>query len=117
MRKTISMKLAASLAVAAVGGAPLLLASAPASAAAQSDPTETVDEAEIANWPAEKQAAYNAWPAQTQAYYWTLSEERQQMFWGLTDPDKIALSGMSAEDQAKAWAQIEGRSSSPEEPS
>ena len=106
MRKDISLKLAASLAVLATSGVPLTLAHA-ASGDATTAAAPTKDEA-MANWPAEKKAAYDAWPSETQAYYWTLPAKRQKLFWGLTDSDKVALSSMSAPDQAKAWARIEG---------
>ncbi|MEM7703511.1 MAG: hypothetical protein AAF251_16350 [Pseudomonadota bacterium] len=105
------MKLFASLAVIAVSGAPITVASAasPEGELTKVAQTENSPEAEVATWPAEKQDAYRSWPPETQAYYWTLSEERQKLFWGLADSDKVALSGMSAEDQEKAWARIEGR--------
>ena len=69
---------------------------------------QTSQKDEMASWPSEKQAAYEAWPDETKAYYWTLSSKRQKLFWGLADSDKVTLSTMSAPDQAKAWARIEG---------
>ena len=111
MRKEVQTRMFASLAVLAVTGAPVSVANAAGSQseAAMSAKDGAANKAEIAKWPAEKQAAYGLWPAETKAYYWTLSQERQKLFWGLTDTDKVALSGMSAPDQAKAWARIEGR--------
>ena len=113
MRNDVQVRLSASLAVLAVSGLPISVAHASvmeesASASAQSDSS---NKAEMANWPAEKQAAFKAWPPETQSYYWTLSPERQKLFWSLTDTDKVALSGMDAAGQAKAWERIEGRGS------
>lgn len=111
MRKDKFLKMFASLAVIAVSGTPVAVANAasPEGEVIKVAQSQNSPEAEVATWPAEKQDAYNSWPAETQAYYWTLSKERQKLFWGLADSDKVALSGMSAEDQEKAWARIEGR--------
>jgi len=110
MRKDTAMKMFAGLAVLAVSGVPVTVASAASPTLELTKVAQAESpEAEVATWPAEKQEAYNAWPTETQAYYWTLSPERQQMFWGLADSDKVALSGMSAEDAEKAWARIESR--------
>jgi hypothetical protein len=112
MRKSTHTALFASLAVLAVSGAPL--AASGASSAADAVMEQSTDKAApskkdvIASWPAEKQIAYAKWPTATQDYYWTLSLKRQKLFWGLADSDKVTLSGMSADEQAKAWANIEG---------
>ena len=109
MSKTIPVHVIASLAALAATGVPAAAVAqmADAQPPAQEQPSK---KDAVAEWPAEKQAAYASWPEETQAYYWTLSPKRQKLFWGLTDPDKVALSGMSAADQAKAWEQIEGKS-------
>ena len=112
MRKSTHTALFASLAVLAVSGAPLA-ALGPASKAGavmeQGKTKSTPSKKDvIGGWPKEKQTAYAKWPTATQDYSWTLSPKRQMMFWGLADTDKVTLSGMSAEEQAKAWARMEG---------
>jgi len=94
--------------VAALG----LLALAPMAVAVPAA-AQSADEAQMAEWSAEKQTAYEAWPKETKAYYWKLTPERQQLFWGLADTDKVTLSGMSEEDQEQAWARIESRGAEP----
>lgn len=109
MRTTTRTALFASLAVVAVSGAPLAASSTTGEVMEQSTAKAAPSKKDvIASWPAEKQTAYAKWPTATQDYYWTLSLKRQKMFWGLADSDKVTLSGMSADEQAKAWAKIEG---------
>ncbi|MDJ0978007.1 MAG: hypothetical protein QNI87_05675 [Erythrobacter sp.] len=113
MRNDTRARLFASLAVLAVSSAPIAAYGATVTDdAAQAAPKADAKKDEIASWPEEKQASYNAWPDATKSYYWTLSADRQKLFWSLTDPDKVALSGMSKPDQDKAWARIEGRGGS-----
>ena len=40
---------------------------------------------------------------------WTLTPERQSLFWRISDANKVTLAGLSAEQQAQAWTQIEGQ--------
>lgn len=60
-------------------------------------------------WPAEQQAQFDTWPGEVQTYYWTLTPERQSLFWRISDANKVTLAGLSAEQQAQAWTQIEGQ--------
>ena len=35
--------------------------------------------------------------------------ERQSLFWRISDANKVTLAGLSAEQQAQVWTQIEGQ--------
>ena len=60
-------------------------------------------------WPVEQQAQFDTWPGEVQTYYWTLTPERQSLFWRISDANKVTLAGLSAEQQAQVWTQIEGQ--------
>lgn len=90
-------------------------AAAPAQPAGPT-PAQTMS---MADWPADRRAAYDRWPAGVKGYFWSLSEEHQSLFWRLRDEDKVRLSGMPAAEQEGAWSNLEkvaAGTSSSEEP-
>ena len=68
----------------------------------------------MAEWPAEKRAAYDSWPSDVQAYYWSLSEPRQGLFWRLTNDDKVKLAAIPPASQPEAWDNIEKVAAQPQ---
>lgn len=77
-------------------------AAAPAQPAGPT-PAQTMS---MAEWPADRRAAYDRWPAGVKGHFWSLSEERQSLFWRLRDDDKVRLSGMAAAEQEGAWSNL-----------
>lgn len=105
------------VAVLAIAFAPALAQDAPAgpmppgaTAEVGAEATLSADQqAQYDAWPPAQQAQFDAWPAETQAYFWSLTGDRQELFWRLADSDKVTLAGLPAEQQDRAWAQIEAQ--------
>ena len=112
MRNTIYYIVGGSLASISI---PALAQDAPMQDAAPEVVAESIaalsaeQQASYDGWPAEQQAQFDTWPGEVQTYYWTLTPERQSLFWRISDANKVTLAGLSAEQQAQAWTQIEGQ--------
>lgn len=114
-----------SVAVAALGFAPVAFAQTSMDGAA---PTENVDtvpgstnsvadkrgdhamtpeqQTMYDSWPADRQSDYDTWPSEYQVYYWGLEPDYQTGYWALTPDQRTRVYEMTADQQAAAWTSI-----------